>query len=238
MLIASTSDVHSPRFYDDFVRAIDSMQVKPDLFLLAGDMIERGNPVEEYERVYNVLFGKVTCPIIACFGNNEWIPDLRVQIKQKIKDVRFLDNESLTVKFNIGTVGIVATIGSLDIPTNWQKRNIPNIEKVYQERMQAVDKHLGRMMPSWYKIVLIHYAPTYKTLAGENPRFFGGLGSQIYENVFLNRKPNLVVHGHSHRGGKFAWVDTVPVFNVSFPVNKEIVIIDTEKIKPGLAKFV
>jgi hypothetical protein len=36
-----------------------------------------------------------------------------------------------------------------------------------------------------------------------------------------------------------AWVDSVPVFNVSLPVNKEIVVIDTEKdLKPGIAKFV
>ncbi len=237
MIIAATSDIHSPSFYEDFVISIDNMQVKPDLFLLAGDMIERGHPPEEYERVYNVLFGKISCPIISCFGNTEFIPDIRTQIKQKVKDIRFLDNESLTIKFNIMSVGIVGTIGGLDIPTNWQRTNIPNIEKLYQERMQAVDKHLHRMM-THYRIVLMHYAPTYKTLAGENPRFYGGMGSQMYENLFLQRKPNLVIHGHSHRGSKFAWVDTVPVFNVSFPINREIVIIDTEKIKPGLAKFV
>jgi len=237
MIIAATSDVHSPRFYEDFVRAIDNMQVKPDLFLLAGDMIERGNPPEEYERVYNALFGKISCPIVACFGNNEFIPDIRTQLKLKIKDIKFLDGEAIEIKTGYTTIGIVGSIGSLDTATNWQRTNIPNIEKVYQERMSTVDKFLHRMM-THIKIVLMHYAPTYKTLVGENPRFYGGMGSQMYENVFLQRKPNLVIHGHSHKGSKFAWVDTVPVFNVSFPINREIVVIDTEKIKPGLAKFV
>ena len=237
MIIAATSDVHSPRFYEDFVRAIDNMPVKPDLFILAGDMIERGSPPEEYGRVYNALFGKVSCPIIACFGNNEFIPDIRSQIKVKIKDIKFLDGEAIEIKTGYDTVGIVGTIGSLDTATNWQKVNIPNIEKIYQERMQTVDRFLHRMM-SKIKIVIMHYAPTYRTLVGENPRFFGGLGSQMYENMFLQRKPDLVIHGHSHRGSKFAWVDTVPIFNVAFPVNRDIVIIDTEKIKPGLAKFV
>lgn len=237
MLIAATSDIHSPRLYEDFVRAIDNMQVKPDLFLLAGDMIERGGSPEEYERVYNALFGKVSCPIIACFGNTEFIPDIRTQIKEKVKEIKFVDSESIVVKFNVMSVGIVGTIGGLDTPTNWQLANIPNIEKLYQERVQAVDKHLHRMM-THYRIVLMHYAPTYKTLVGENPRFYGGMGSQMYENLLLQRKPNLVIHGHSHRGSKSAWVDTVPIFNVAFPVNREIVIIDTEKIKPGLAKFV
>jgi hypothetical protein len=35
-----------------------------------------------------------------------------------------------------------------------------------------------------------------------------------------------------------AWLDTVPIFNVAFPVNREIVIIDTEELKPGITKFV
>ena len=64
------------------------------------------------------------------------------------------------------------------------------------------------------------------------------MGNQLFENVINTRKPNLVVHGHSHRGTKQAWIDTVPVFNVAFPLNREIVIIDTEKIKLGIAKFV
>ncbi len=237
MLIAATSDVHSPRFYEDFVRAVDSMQVKPDLFLLAGDMIERGNSPEEYERVYNALFGKVSCPIVACFGNNEFIPDARTQIKLKIKDIKFLDGEGIEIKMGYTSIGIVGTIGGLDTPTNWQRTNIPNIEKVYQERMTTVDRFLHRMN-THVKIVLMHYAPTYKTLVGENPRFYAGMGSQMYENLFLQRKPSLVIHGHSHKGSKSAWIDTVPIFNVAFPVNREIVIIDTEKIKPGLAKFV
>ncbi len=237
MLIAATSDIHSPRYYEDFVKAIDKLQVSPDLFLLAGDMIERGNPPEEYGRVYNALFGKVSCPIVACFGNNEFIPDIRTQLKLKMKDIKFLDGEAIEIKTGYDTVGIVGTIGGLDTPTNWQRINIPNIEKVYQERMQTVDKFLHRMYAQ-IKIVLMHYAPTYRTLVGENPRFYGGMGSQMYENVLLQRKPSVVIHGHSHRGSKSAWIDTVPIFNVSFPVNREIVVIDTEKIKPGLAKFV
>ena len=51
-------------------------------------------------------------------------------------------------------------------------------------------------------------------------------------------KPDLVLHGHSHRGKKMVWVDSVPVFNVAFPFNKEIVIIDTNELKPGLTRYI
>lgn len=235
MLIAATGDVHSPRYYGEFVSAVERLQIKPDLFLIVGDMVHRGE-ISEYEKVYNVLFGKITCPIVACFGNNEF-QQLREELKQKYKDVRFLDDQSIILTIGTASVGIFGTTGSLDTPTPWQKANVPNIEKIYQSRYELADKHLQRMLTQ-FKILLMHYSPTYKSLAGENPRFFSSMGSQIYENILNARKPSLVLHGHSHRGTRMVWIDTVPVFNVSLPLNREIVVIDTDKLKPGLARFV
>jgi Icc-related predicted phosphoesterase len=236
MIIAATADVHSPRYFEDFVKAIDGLKVKPDLMFLAGDMIERGS-VEEYERIYNVFFGKITCPIIACFGNNEY-QDLREQIKQKYKEIKFLDDEACVVQVGQVAVGVVGTTGSLDEPTRWQKANIPNIENIYRSRVALVDNLLQRMKTD-FSILMIHYAPTYKILQGENPNFYKNMGSMMYEPVLINRKPNLVITAHSHKGSKSAWVDTVPIFNVALPLNKQIVVIDTDKdLKPGIAKFI
>ncbi len=235
MIIAAVSDIHTPRYYDEFVVALDQMAIKPHLFLIAGDMVHRGD-MSEYEKVYNALFGKVSCPIIACFGNNEY-QQIREDVKQKFREIRFLDDQSIVVDIGDMHIGIFGSTGSLETPTPWQKANIPNIERIYQQRMELADKHLYRMA-GMFKIMLMHYAPTYRTLEGENPRFFSSMGNQFYENVINTRKPNLVIHGHSHRGTKMAWMDTVPIFNVAFPLNREIVMIDTDKLKPGLAKFV
>jgi Icc-related predicted phosphoesterase len=236
MIIAATGDVHSPQYYQEFVRSIDMMFAKPDLFLMVGDMMDRNEP-EEYEKIHNALFGKINCPIVACFGNNEFIPDFTQQIREKNKDIKFLWDESTILTLGRTSVGIVGTLGSLDQPTKWQRVNLPNIEGVYEQRIGIVDRALQRLMAD-FKIVLMHYAPTYKTLEGESPQFYGSIGSQHYEEVLMNRKPNLVLHGHSHRGKKMVWIDTVPIYNVSFPVNREIVIINTDDLKPGLAKFV
>jgi len=47
------------------------------------------------------------------------------------------------------------------------------------------------------------------------------------------------VHGHAHNGIPLAFIDSIPVFNVSLPVNKKIVQIDLDNLpKPGLMKFV
>jgi Icc-related predicted phosphoesterase len=236
MIIAATGDVHSPQHYEEFVRAVDMIRVKPDLFLMVGDMIGRGE-IKEYEKIYNVLFGKINCPIVSCFGNNEFIPDMTQQIKERFKEIRFLWDDSVILKIGFNTIGIIGTLGSLDVPTRWQKLNIPNIEAIYKERLSFVERHIRRLMVN-YKIILMHYAPTFKTLEGENPNFYGSIGSREYEEILIRMKPDLVVHGHSHKGKKMAWVDSVPVFNVSFPVNKEIVIIDTNELKPGLTRYI
>jgi len=235
MLIAITSDVHTPHYFEDFVRAVDRLTVKPDILLLAGDMISRGG-IEDYDKVYNVLFGKINCPIVACFGNNEY-QELREQIKKRYKEIKFLDDEVTVLQIGEKTVGIIGTTGSLDTPTPWQRKNIPNIEHVYQSRVDLVNRFLQRLAVD-LKIVLMHYSPTFKILEGENPKFYTSQGSEKYEAVLLERKPDIVVCGHAHRGLKQVWLDTVPVFNAAIPVNHQIVILDTEKdLKPGISRF-
>src|SRR3972149_1204591 len=104
MIIAATGDVNSPRYYSEFVSAMEQFNVKPDLFLLVGDMIHRGD-MREWEKIHNVLFGKIFCPIVACFGNNEFM-DQREELKQKYNDIRFLDDQSIIFDIGKFSVGI------------------------------------------------------------------------------------------------------------------------------------
>jgi Icc-related predicted phosphoesterase len=236
MIISATGDIHSPRYFNLFVKSVEELRVKPDLFLLTGDIVRRGN-VDEYQKVYNVFFGKITCPIVACFGNDEFGPENRVLIENKISDIKFVDDESLILDINDKSVGIVGSLGSLDRPTFWQRTNIPGIYETYRERVKTVEKLLSDLKVD-FKILLIHYVPTYKILEGEDPRIYAELGCRNYERILIDQKPDLVITGHSHKGSEQAWIDTVPVFNVALPLHKEIVVIDTEKdLKPGLEKF-
>lgn len=235
MIIAATSDLHLPNNYDEFMHALERMKKRPDVLLIAGDVVHQSD-VKEYEKFYNLIFGKFSCPVFACFGNNEF-GNFRDETKIKYRDIKFLDDESGTATISGKTIGVFGTTGSLDAPTPWQTANIPNIEHLYKRRIEMADSALKRMQAD-VKILLTHYAPTYKTLEGENSRFFTTLGSRAYENVINSRKPTLVIHGHSRKGLKQAWMDTVPIFNVSFQLNGDIVLIDTVELKPGLAKFV
>jgi len=236
MKIACISDIHSPQYFEDFVRVMENFNIKPDLFLMAGDIINRGR-INEFEKIFNVLFGKIFCPIISCFGNNEYT-QLRPSLRERYKEVIFLDDESFTLEISGLKIGIVGSTGCLDKPTTWQRRNVPEIERIYEQRLNLIDKLLSEVKAD-FKILLVHYSPTYKTLKGEREFAYPTLGCEKMEKVIIERRPNLVVHGHAHNGIKKAWIDTIPVFNAAFPVNKDILVIDTEEdLKAGITKFI
>ena len=70
MRIAAVGDIHCPRFFPIFERSLREIE-KPDVFLLAGDIVNRGK-ANEYPVVINAIDsvnGRV--PIIACFGNED-----------------------------------------------------------------------------------------------------------------------------------------------------------------------
>jgi Icc-related predicted phosphoesterase len=211
---------------------------EPDIFLLAGDIYEYRNP-EIYGLILDFLrLKKWDCPIIAVFGNREFDEDID-EIKKICKDrITFLDDESIELKIKNKKVGIVGTRGSLDIPTWWQSTHVPDIRKAYLERIKKCGELLESLKAD-IKILLSHYAPTYKTLVGENPKIYSGLGSKKFENVLIKTNTNFAVHGHAHYGAPLAFVDSIPIFNVSFTVNRKIVEIDTDNLpKTGLHKFV
>jgi len=238
MLISAISDldplgVDLEPFWDVIKKANE-----PDLFLLGGDIYEYRNP-EIYGLILDFIkLKKWACPIIAVFGNREFDEDID-EIKKICKNrITFLDDESIELKVKNKKVGIVGTRGSLDFPTWWQSTHVPDIRKAYLERIKKCEELLDKLKVD-IKILLSHYAPTYKTLVGENPKIYSVLGSKNFENVLVKTKTSFAIHGHAHYGTALAFVDSIPIFNVSFTVNRKIVEIDTDNLpKTGLHKFV
>ena len=238
MLVSAISDldplgVDLEPFWDVIKKANE-----PDLFLLGGDIYEYRNP-EIYGLILDFIkLKKWVCPIIAVFGNREFDEDID-EIKKICKSrITFLDDESIELKVKNKKVGIVGTRGSLDFPTWWQSTHVPDIRKAYLERIKKCEELLDKLKVD-IKILLSHYAPTYKTLVGENPKIHSVLGSKKFENVLVKTKTSFAIHGHAHYGTALAFVDSIPIFNVSFTVNRKIVEIDTDNLpKTGLHKFI
>ena len=238
MLISAISDLDTLGVDIEPFWDIIKIAKEPDLFLLAGDIYEYRNP-EIYGLIIDFFkLRKWDCPIIAVFGNREFDEDID-EIKRICKKrIIFLDDESLELKIKNKKVGIVGTRGSLDVPTWWQSTHVPDIRKAYLERIKKCEELLENLKVD-IKILLSHYSPTYKTLKGEDPRIYSGLGSKKFENVLIKTKTSFAIHGHAHYGIPLAFVDSIPVFNVAFEVNKKIVEIDPDNLpKPGLYKFI
>jgi len=237
MLIAATSDLdYLGVNLEPFWEALKKV-IQPDLFLFAGDMYEYRNP-DQYGTILDFIkLRNWKCPIVAIFGNREF-PEDEDDIKKVCgKKITFLNDESIVLKIKNKTVGIVGSRGSLDMPTWWQSHHVKGVKDMYQQKIEKAEKLL-KELDTDIKILLTHYATTYKTLKGEDPDIYPGLGSQKYEKVIEQTKPTFVIHGHVHFGIPLAFVNSIPVFNVSFHLNKKIVEIDTENLpKIGLKKY-
>jgi len=62
-----------------------------------------------------------------------------------------LDDEQVQVK----GIDIFGTTGVLDEPTAWQSKNVPNITKVYEKRLETIEAFVSKH-PNC--ILLTHYA--------------------------------------------------------------------------------
>ncbi len=224
MQIIAVADVHSPRFMDGFVRSLRA-QSPPDLFLVAGDMIDHGS-AEEFLRIIDVIHNYLGTgfPIVACFGNEEY-SEVRAEIIRLVGDhVTFLDERSVTICIDGLTVGIVGTQGALDRPTEWQKRHQPNVRDLFIRRAERAASLLRELRPiTDRRILLMHYSPCHETCYGEERRYFAWLCSRRFYEVVIREKPDLVIHGHVHNSRVHrTTVGRSIVTNVAFPATGQL----------------
>lgn len=229
--VACVSDVHAPKNFELFKGALKKINENEiDLFLFAGDMIYKGK-IDEIEKILALLEkNNFRSPIYACFGNEEYDQEydqLREISKNKIV---YLNDEMITFQMKEYFIGIIGSKGSLAEPTSWQLKNIPKIKEQYTDRINRISYLANQFKKEVnLRILLMHYAPTYMTLVGENRMFYSRLGTPEFEKVILNKsfKFDVVIHGHSHKGKKFVLLNnSIPIYNVAIPARKEITIIN------------
>jgi len=217
--ILAVADVHSPRYIEEFVKALGKHE-RPDVFLFAGDMINRGS-AEEYTNVLDAIQRVLgnNFPVIGCFGNEEY-SEVRKDITSIVGDrMILLDEKSFILESNGLTVGIVGTQGSLDKATSWQRRNIPSVKGVFERRAKRAASLLKKMKDKVdYRLLLMHYSPCLETCEGEETKAFSWMGSRKFYSVVVEHQPDLVIHGHVHNSTRHeAKIGPSIIRNVSFP---------------------
>lgn len=234
MRVVAVGDIHGHRHLE----ALRSCLAEPpeaDLVLLAGDLTHR-NDHAVFGEVLDVLRDALDAPLVAVFGNHEWSDSHEAY--RRAFPIPFLQDEALDLTVGGGRVRVVGSTGVLDRPTWWQRTHLPDVHETYGRRVDVLDALLDG---PGVRVLLTHYAPTFRTLVGEGEGYWDQLGSRRLERVVLRRRPDLAVHGHAHLGSPYAELRTaqatledfgpprvVPVHNVAFPVRKNLAVVELD----------
>jgi len=205
MRIAAVGDIHYPRFFPTFEKSLRQIE-KPDVFLLAGDIVNRGK-ADGYlvvAKIIDSIHGPV--PIVACFGNEDnELYDERHIIELVGDRITFLDDATVSLSIGGFTLGIVGV--SI---INEKVKAIEAIRAIFEARARRISEILKELTDaSDYTIVLTHYSPFVETKS---------IFSWWFEKATRDARPSLIVHGHIHDSIKNrVVVESTPVYNVALP---------------------
>lgn len=224
MAVYAVSDIHSPKYYSLFVSRLEEIKVEDAaLFLLAGDIIERGK-WHECLKVQNMIVRTFpNAKIIGVFGNEEY-DEVHSKLRAECSYITWLDDEKITLQLGGLKVTIIGSRGVLDKPTSWQEKNIPNIRQIYEERLRRIEELIkGGLASNTPVILLTHYPPRCRTLKGEKPMFWSQMSSRKLSGIIEKYGIDLVVHGHLHNSEVHEdRIGRTRILNVALPATGKI----------------
>jgi uncharacterized protein len=222
--IAAAGDIHCHEGNREETKAaFATLEDRADLVLLAGDLSTHGEP-EQADILANAV-RDVDLPIFAVLGNHDWHVNRAPEFIAGLEEagITVLERSCATpcvAGVEIGIVGCKGFVGGFP-GSHLPDFGEPLLREVYAEGTRdadAIDAGLRAVAHCAVRIVLLHYAPTEQTLAGEPQTIWTMLGSDRLAAPIASHEPDLVLHGHAHAGRFEGAIGAVPVYNVSVPV--------------------
>jgi Icc-related predicted phosphoesterase len=222
--IAAAGDIHcSEAHRQDIVRAMRELGDSADLVLLCGDLTTHGEP--EQAQVLVDACRELRMPVFVTLGNHDWHADRHDELVQVLEEgkIRVLDRSAAVCEaagVEVGIVGVKGFVGGFP-GSHLPDFGEPLLRRVYDEcsqEVQALDAGLKEIALCPARIVMLHYAPTETTIAGEPQGIWAFLGTDRLAAPIAEHEPDLVLHGHAHAGTFKGAIGPVPVYNVSVPV--------------------
>jgi Icc-related predicted phosphoesterase len=222
--VAAAGDIHSsPETQDRLAAAFARVEPEVDLFLLAGDLTTLGEP--EQAESLAAICRALEVPVVAVLGNHDWHGNRVEEIIAALEGagVTMLNPGTTTCAIDGSTVGIVGTKGFVGGFPDSQLPDFgePILRQVYRDttaEVEAIAAGLAEIDGCEHRIVLLHYAPTTTTLEGEPRVIWAFLGTDRMAPPIGEYKPDVVLHGHAHRGTFEGEIGEVPVYNVAVEV--------------------
>jgi Icc-related predicted phosphoesterase len=222
--VATAGDVHAREDRrEELGAAFAALRGAADLLLLAGDLTTYGEPSEG--AVLADACRDLGIPVYAVLGNHDWHADRADELKRVLREggIHVLEREADVCRVGgveIGVVGVKGFVGGFP-GSHMPDFGEPLLREVYREGqrdVEALDRGLREIELCHLRLVLLHYAPTEQTLAGEGEGIMAFLGTDRLAAPIVEHEPTLVVHGHAHAGTFEGRIGIVPVYNVSAPV--------------------
>ena len=222
--IAAAGDIHcSEPLREHIARAFAEVASHADLVLLAGDLTTHGEP--EQAAVLADACRPLTIPVLAVLGNHDYhanrceevcsvLAEGGIHVLQREFEIHEVDGIEVGV---VGAKGFVGGFPGAELPDFGE----PLLRDVYHEttrEVDAIEAGLEAIAGCHRRIVLLHYAPIPETLVGEPETIWAFLGSSRLAAPIGAHRPDLVLHGHAHRGTFAGSLGPVPVRNVAVAV--------------------
>lgn len=221
--VAAAGDLHvreesSARWCEAFA-ALDGV----DLILLAGDLTADGRAAQA--GVLADACRRATAPVAAVLGNHDWHMGEEEAIAGVLREagVRVLDRESAVFpvrRLEVGVVGMKGFVGGF-LDSRIPDFGEPLLRRVYAQTsldVDALERELEEVDGCDIRVVLLHYAPTSTTLAGEREAIWAFLGTDRLAEPIVRHEPELVLHGHAHGGTFQGCIGSVDAWNVALPI--------------------
>lgn len=222
--IAAAGDIHSAEpLRERIAKAFAQAAREAELILLAGDLTTHGLP--EQAGVVADACKALDVPVLAVLGNHDHHSGMSSEVAGVLESagITILDRDHAVLEVGSTEIGVVGTKGFVG---GFQGAEIPDfgeplLRGVYREtslEVDALERGLEAVAGCHKRIVLLHYAPTVDTLVGEPEPIWAFLGSGRLAGPIGMHRPDLVLHGHAHRGTARGAIGAVPVHNVAVHV--------------------
>ena len=222
--VAAAGDIHCAEpLRERIARAFAGLQGRADIVLLAGDLTTHGEPDEA--RVLADACRGLDLPVYTVLGNHDChanrcdeviavLEEVGIRVLQRGYAVHEVGGLELGI---VGAKGFVGGFPGAELPDFGE----PLLREVYAEttrEVEAIEAGLEQVSGCHRRVVLLHYAPIPETLVGEPEPIWAFLGSSRLAQPIGAHRPDLVLHGHAHRGTFAGELGPVPVRNVAVHV--------------------